>query len=85
MKLKTSSNKEYEVDWIGESTFLSGNVVLQMQDKRPLHEIAAEFNGLEWMERESEKEGNKRFEEYSVVQSIQRRPNGEVLISFSKG
>lgn len=86
MKLKTSLNKTYEVDWVDVATITSGNLLLQMMDKRPLHLIAAEFDGLKWLRRKSEEQGDKLFEGYSRLIRISRKDNdGSVMLVLSKG
>lgn len=85
MKLTTSKGNEYQVDWIDGPTFTTGEVLLQMMDDRRLPEIAAEFDGLEWLKRESENQGNKSWEGYSVLQMITKLDDGNVRIVLSKG
>lgn len=85
MKLTTSKGNEYTVDWIDGPTITSGAVMLQMQDVRSLAEIAGEFDGLEWLKRESENQGNKEFCGYNVLQHISRMNNGKVQIALIKG
>lgn len=86
MELKTSLNKTYEVDWVDVATATSGNLLLQMKDERPLHLIAAEFDGLEWLYRESEEQGNKMFKGFSRLSRIYRKDNTRsVLLALSKG
>lgn len=86
MKLTTSSQKTYDVDWIDVATITSGNLLLQMQDERPLHLIAVEFDGLEWLKRESDTQGNKTFEGFNRLIGINRNAaNGAVQLTLSKG
>ena len=84
MKLTTSKGNEYNVDFIDGPTIISGQVVLQMHDDRRLIEIAAEFDDLKWLKRESEDQGNKLFEGYSYLQSITQTASGVVLLSLAK-
>ena len=84
MKLKTSLNKTYDVDWVDVATVSSGNLLLQMADKRPLHLIAAEFDGLEWLRRESEEQGDKLFEGFNRLIRISRKDDKSVLLVLSK-
>ena len=85
MKLTTSKGNDYQVDWIDGPTFTTGEVLLQMKDDRRLPEIAAEFDGLEWLKRESENQGNKSWEGYAVLQMITKLDDGNVRIVLSKG
>lgn len=85
MKIKTSKGKTYDVDWIDGPTITSGTVLLQMDDSRPLPEIAAEFDGLERIERYSDTQGDKTFEGYSELKSISRGREQKILIELMKG
>ena len=85
MKLTTSSGKTFDVNWIDGPTFTSGDVVLQMEDSRKLSEIAADFEGLENLKRESETQGNKEWNGYTVLQNMSRQQDGTVLIFLNKG
>lgn len=85
MKLTTSKVNEYTVDWIDGATIISGEVILQMSDTRSLSVIAGEFDGLEWLKRESELQGDKEFNGFNVLNRIYRLPNGKVQIALSKG
>jgi len=86
MVLKTSKGKTYEVDWIDVASLTSGNLFAQLRDDRPLFEIAEEFDGLEWLERESDTQGNERFEGYNCLVSLSRTAaTGAVQLSMCKG
>lgn len=83
MKLKTSAEREYDVVFADGPSMMSGQVLVQLKDDRRLSEIVAEFDGIAWMERLSETEGNKRFEGYSrVMRAIQ--DGGKVTLSFAR-
>ena len=84
MTLKTSKGKTYEINWIGGPTVRTGNVLLEMKDDRSLANIAREFDKLEWMERTSETEGDKRFEGFARLVGIQRGDGGNVTLTFAK-
>ena len=84
MKLTTSRNREYIVDWIDGPTITSGHVMMQMHDERKPAVIAEEFDGLEWLKRESEEQGDKLFEGYSNLVSITRKNADVVLLSLAK-
>ena len=72
MTLTTSKGNTYTVDWIDVATLTSGNLLAQLRDERPLFEIAEEFDGLEWLERKSDTQGEKRFEGFNRLISISR-------------
>lgn len=82
MLLKTSKGCEYNVDWI--DTINTGTLFMQMMDERTLSIIAAEFEGLEWLMRESENQGNKLFEGYSNLTMVKQVEPGIVLLTFQK-
>lgn len=83
MTLTTSRNKTYDVDWIDGPTLTDGMVTLQMSESRRLPEIAEEFDGLEWLKRESETQGNKLFEGFSRLAMI-RQTGQKILLSLDK-
>lgn len=83
MRLKTSLGYTYEIDWI--DTISTGTLYMQMQDQRTLSVIASEFDGLEWLKREDENQGDKAFEGYSVLTMIRRDAPGVVIMTFEKG
>lgn len=83
MKLRTSTKREYEVDFAGGPSLTSGQVLVQMQSEHRLSEIVPEFDGLAWFERLSETEGDKRFEGYSrVMRAVQ--DGTKVTLCFAK-
>lgn len=84
MKLTTSKGNEYNVDWIDGATIIDNNVILQMHDQRSLGVIACEFDGLEWLKREDEHQGNKEFHGFSVLNRIARLNGGTVQIALGK-
>lgn len=84
MKLKTSKGFEYNVDWADGPTRTSGALMIQMHDDRSLYRIAAEFDGLEKVERESETQGNKEWNGYTELTRIARVDDGVVVIALNK-
>lgn len=83
MLLKTSNGNTYTVDWI--DTISTGALYMQMMDERALSVIASEFEGLEWLMRESENQGDKRFDGYTRLDMIQRAAPGVVLLKLTRG
>jgi hypothetical protein len=83
MKLTTSKGLTYDVEWIDGPTMISGTVILHMRDDRRIPEIAAEFDSLEWLKRESETQGNKEWTGYSAIQRISQT-DGFVQIALAK-
>lgn len=82
MLLRTSNGHAYNVDWI--DTVSTGDLFMQMMDERALSVIAAEFECLEWLKRESENQGDKLFEGYSVLTMVKQAEPGIVLLTFKK-
>lgn len=82
MLLKTSNGNTYTVDWI--DTINTGTLYMQMMDERALSVIASEFEGLEWLMRESENQGNKLFEGYSNLTMVKRVEPGIVFLTFQQ-
>lgn len=83
MLLKTSNGNTYNIDWI--DTVSTGYLFMQMPSTDPLSKIAAEFEGLEWLMRESENQGDKRFDGYTRLYMIQRAAPGVVLLKLMRG
>lgn len=83
MTITTSRGKTYKADWIDEST-VSGNVNMQIEDARRLPAIAKEFDGLEWLERSSDAQGDKRYESYNKLVRISEEANGRVWLAVGR-
>ena len=79
MQIKTSSGNEYEVKWIDVPVQDEKRLLLQMQTDRPIVEIVMEFDGLEWIERYDENQGDKRYEGFTRL-VMARIENGAVMI-----
>lgn len=84
MKLTTSKGKEYLINWVETSEIAKGALMLQMHDERDLAVIVKEFDGLDWLNREDEKQGDKLFEGYTILIGVQRQTPGTVLLSLAK-
>ena len=84
MTLTTSRNKTYNVIYVDGPTRLGGTVMLRMEDPRPILEVGAEFDGLEWMRRESENQGNKEWTGYTQLVSVRRVSDTDVLVEMAK-
>lgn len=84
MTLTTSRNKTYNVIYVDGPTRLGGTVMLRMEDPRPILEVGAEFDGLEWMRRESENQGNKEWNGYTQLVSVRRVSDSDVLVELAK-
>ena len=84
MKIVTSMGYEYAVDWIDTPVQNENRLLFQMQTDSPLSEIVAEFDGLEWIERHDEEQGDKHFEGYSRLAMVQIA-NGKATLMMERG
>lgn len=84
MTLQTSRNKTYDVIYVDGPTRLAGTMMLRMADPRPILEVGAEFDGLEWLKRESDTQGNKEWTGYTQLVSIRRVSDTDVLVELAK-
>lgn len=82
MKIKTSKQKTYDVEWIDVAS--SGKLYLEMKDGRRLPAVAADFDGLSVIERVDENQGNKVFEGYTALESIHRTEDNVITIALGK-
>lgn len=80
MTIRTSAGTTYEVRWIDNPVQDETALALRMDDARRLSAIIAEFDGLAWVERYDEQQGNKRYEGYTGLALAQRMPDGSVLL-----
>lgn len=83
MELKTSRDKIYPIVWADVAS--SGVLYIQVKDSRPLAQLAEDFDGLEWLERISEDQGDKRFDGYSVLTGVDRITPDVVNVTIRKG
>lgn len=83
MKLQTSNGYTYDIDWI--DTVITGELYMQMQNTQRLPDIAAAFDGLEWMERVDANQGDKLFDGYSELTMVKRVAPDVVIMTFKKG
>lgn len=83
MQLQTSNGYTYDIDWI--DTVITGELFMQMQTTQRLPEVAAEFDGLEWMKRIDANQGDKLFEGYCVLTMVKRVAPDAVIMTFEKG
>lgn len=83
MILETSREKTYTAVWADVAS--SGVMYAQIVDSRPLAEIAAEMDGLEWLMRKDENQGDKRFEGYNHLTEVTRITAEVVKIAIKKG
>lgn len=79
--IKISTGKEFHANWCGVSS-LSGDVIVEKEDARVLHEIAEELEGAGWIEQDDTQE---RHDGPFTVGRISREKNGMVRITMRKG
>ena len=84
MKLKTSRGNESTIDFADGPTRTSSALMIQMEDSRSLAVIAAEFDGLELIQRESETQGNKEWAGYTELLRVARVQGDRVVIALVK-
>ena len=83
MKIVTSAGNEYIVEWIDMPVTDENQLLLKMQTGRPIAEIVAEFDGLEWIERYDENQGDKRFDGFTRLVMV-RIEKGKVMIAMER-
>lgn len=80
--IRTSKEKTYQVDYCGVGYM--GMVKMQLQDTRPLGEIAPEMDGLDWLEY-TDRDGTKTvFEGYTVLKRVEWIDPRSVVILLDK-
>lgn len=84
MKVQTSRNKEYDAIYIDGPTRISGTLMMRLEVNRPILEVAAEFENLEWIRRESADQGNKEWTGYTRLVSVREARNGGIVLELAK-
>lgn len=85
MKVRTSKELEYEVRWAGESIGNQQRILIQLDEIRPLVQLVAEFDGIDWMETSGpEGQPDKRIEGPMVISGASRLSSGLILITMVK-
>lgn len=82
MLLTTSKGLTYDALWAGVAAASTGNLFAEIRDERRLPEIAAEFDGLEWLETD-DGETHERHEGFGRLVGI-NRTSGGVQVTLSK-
>lgn len=72
MTAKTSKGFEFAPQWMATSLSYPGDLMFDLEDDRPLYEIAKEFENCSWIKRYSEEEGDVLYEDYTEVVNISR-------------
>lgn len=90
MKIETSKGKTFDIEFIC-SPFRDGSkVIIEMEDARPLAEIAADFDGLKSIKKTGSGRNDKAvyemYEGFSQLVGIQRdTAAGSVRLTLAKG
>lgn len=84
MTVTTSQNKTYDVIYVDGPTRLGGTLMLRMADSRPIIEVGAEFDSLEWLKRASDTQGNKEWTGYTQLVGIRRVSDSDVIVEMAK-
>lgn len=84
MTITTSRGKSFPADWAWAPAGPREGLMLQIDDPRPLSEIAADFEGCESLHRASETEGDMDFEGYTRLTAILRAPGGAAQLTLER-
>lgn len=71
MKIETSKGKTYAAKWIGGPTTITREIYCEIDDTRPIYEIAKEFDGAELTEKRESGEKTV-YAGYTELASISR-------------
>lgn len=83
MTIQTSRGQTFDVRWCW-APVSDGTMMLCLQDERRLPEIAADFDGLEQIDRISAIEGDMTYEGYSEMTGISRdAASGDVVVTLA--
>lgn len=88
MQITTSKEKTFNIRFIGALLRNGNRMMIELEDARPLCEIAADFDGLSTITKTDDlKPGVKEvFEGFTQLVGIQRnKGNGTVLLTLEKG
>ena len=83
--LTTSKGKTYENVNYAWAPLHDGSCGISLEDSRPLHEIAAEFDGLTHMHYADTATGEYDFDGYTRLTAIRKQQDGRVFIRLVKG
>ena len=85
MKIKTSKGLEYIAQWAGESLGKQGRLLVQLEEVRPLVQLVAEFDGIDWMETSGpDGQPDRRMDGPMALSGASRLNNGQILITMEK-
>mgnify|MGYP004620549917 CR=1 FL=1 len=79
MKVKTSKGKEFEASFAYAPTF-DGKCVIGIKDDRPLSLVCSDFEELAYIEKQSNLEGDAKYENYSELVRVDRSKEQVIII-----
>lgn len=83
MLAKTSRKRTYTVEWMDSPVQSQNKLYIHMEAAMTLAEAAEAFDGLTWIERIDENEGNKLFYGYSRL-AMARIGNGKLTLMLER-
>lgn len=89
MKIETSKGKNFNIEFICSPLRDGSKAIIEMEDARPLAEIAADFDGLESIKKtvsgRNDKVVYEMYEGFSRLVGIQRdMASGSVRLTLAK-
>ena len=82
--IHTSSGKTFSVNYAYAPVFDGSCMAEITGDSRLLSQIAADFEGLEWIEKHDPDLRDETYTGYSILSSIVRQPGGAVTVKMLK-
>lgn len=84
MKIITSRNREYDAIYIDGPTRMGGTLMMRVEDPRPILEVGAEFEGLEWIRRESADQGGKEWSGYTKLVGVREVRSDVITLELAR-
>lgn len=84
MTITTSRGQTFDVNWAWELR-TKQQLQIELNDTRPIADIAADFDGLETISRKSDTEGDKLYEGYTKLTAVlQNTVSGTVQLILER-
>lgn len=84
MIITTDKGKTYNVAWAYAPAGEDGDLMLEYSDARPMAQIAADWEGCERINRQSDEEGDAQYKGYTRIRSIVRRRGDAVQVTMMR-
>lgn len=84
MRIETSKGTQHIVEWIDSPIQNENKLYIHMVAEMTLVDAVTEFDGLEWVQRYDENQGDKRFEGYNRL-ALARIDGDKLTIMMVKG